>query len=539
LAYAYIQTPGNGTNCLFSVSFPFIVRAHVKVYLGYDVAAGTGTELVDGTGFSWLSNTQIQTTVAPALGTTLTVIRKTPNGSQLVAWAPGSPPTQADLNTADLQSLYVVQEQADLTVLAVTTATAAAAAANAAAAAVGAALLYQPIAAVANIPASPTASQRIEISNTTGLGSFTPLSGKPAGFIGGTDVKARLIYGTPTAAAWNWVDYFPVNPDGRYATLAGATFTGAVAVPSLNGGPLAGFRDRVINGGFDIWQTGTVFTSSGYGADQWNHVRVGTTHTVSQQSFALGQTDVPGEPEFFCRTVVSSVAGANNYSILMQPLEGVRTYAGQQITLSFWAKMDAIRNIAFDFSQIFGTGGSPSADVTGIGANIISVGTSWQKVPITATIPSISGKTLGTDNNNALRLNIWFDAGSSFNSRTNSLGQQSGTFDIGEVHIEPGPVATERGWLPPEIELIRCQRYRSRVDAYIRMLAPGANPLSTMAAQFQLPVQMRNIPTLAYSGSTSGSGLTLTAAASRGFTFGGTPDSSGALYASIIATAQL
>jgi hypothetical protein len=222
LAYAYTQTPGNGSNRLFTVAFPFIVRAHVKVYLNYDVAAGTGTQLVDGTGFTWLSDTQIQTTVAPALGVTLTVIRKTPNGSQLVVWAPGSPPTPADLNTADLQSLYVIQEQADLTEAAVITATAAAATANAAAAAVAAALLYQPVANVASIPASPVVGQRIEISNTTGLGAYSPVSGRPAGFVGSSGVKARLIYGTPTAAAWNWIDYFPVDPDGRYATITAA-----------------------------------------------------------------------------------------------------------------------------------------------------------------------------------------------------------------------------------------------------------------------------------------------------------------------------
>jgi hypothetical protein len=222
LPYAYTQTPGNGSNRLFTVAFPFIVRAHVKVYLNYDVAAGTGTQLVDGTGFTWLSDTQIQTTVAPALGVTTTVIRKTPNGSQLVVWAPGSPPTPAELNTADLQSLYVIQEQADLTGAAVLTATAAAATANAAAAAVTGALLYQPVANVASIPASPVGGQRIEISNTTGLGTYSPVAGRPAGFVGSSGVKARLIYGTPTAAAWNWIDYFPVDPDGRYATIAAA-----------------------------------------------------------------------------------------------------------------------------------------------------------------------------------------------------------------------------------------------------------------------------------------------------------------------------
>lgn len=223
LALAYTTTPGNGTNRLFSVSFPYLVRAHVKVYQNYDVITGSGTELVDGTGFVWLSDTQITTTVAPAVGTTITVIRNTPSGTQLVVWASASPPTQTNLNTADLQSLYAIQEQADL-------AAAAASLAVSTAAAVTAALPYQPIAAVANIPISPTTGQRIEISNTTGLGSFAPLTGKPTGFVGGTDVKARLIYGSPIAVSWNWVDYSPVDPDGRYTPmLISQAGTGAIA----------------------------------------------------------------------------------------------------------------------------------------------------------------------------------------------------------------------------------------------------------------------------------------------------------------------
>jgi hypothetical protein len=235
LAYAYIQIPGNGTNRLFSVSFPFILRAHVKVYLGYDVATGTGTELVDSTGFTWLSDTQIQTTVAPPTYTTLTIIRKTPNGTQLVTWAPGSPPTPTDLNISDLQSLYAIQEQSDLYQSTVDAAITAAAMALSAANAVSAALPYQPIASVSLIPASPTTGQRIEIGNTTGLGSFSPVAGRPAGFVGGTNLKARMIYGTPVAATWNWVDYSPLDPDGRYADI-NFTQSGAGAVSQ----PVAG-----------------------------------------------------------------------------------------------------------------------------------------------------------------------------------------------------------------------------------------------------------------------------------------------------------
>jgi len=78
---------------------------------------------------------------------------------------------------------------------------------------------------------------------------------------------------------------------------------------------------------------------------------------------------------------------------------------------------------------------------------------------VTANIPSISGKILGTDGNDNLQIVFWFDAGSSFNSRTNSLGQQSGTFDIANVQLESGTVATPFEQRPIGLELNLCQRF--------------------------------------------------------------------------------
>ena len=71
----------------------------------------------------------------------------------------------------------------------------------------------------------------------------------------------------------------------------------------------------------------------------------------------------------------------------------------------------------------------------------------------------LSGKTLGTDNNDYLTLVFWFDAGSDYNSRTNSLGQQSGTFDIAQVQLEAGSVATPFEMRPVGVEFQLCQRY--------------------------------------------------------------------------------
>ena len=256
-----------------------------------------------------------------------------------------------------------------------------------------------------------------------------------------------------------------------FVNTSGIQVPGDVQANSYNGGPLAGLRNAIINGNFDIWQRGTSFTGPEYGADRWINSRTGTTATHSRQPFTVGQTAVPNEPTYFCRTVVTSVAGASNYSILAQKIEDVRTFAGQQITVSFWAKVDATKNISVELEQGFGTGGSPSAAVNSIGVTKVSIGTSWQKVTVTTTVPSISGKTLGTNNDHFLRLLIWFDAGSSFNARSNTLGQQSGTFEIAQVQVEAGPVATPFERRPQQTELALCQRYYEK--SYDPTVTPG------------------------------------------------------------------
>lgn len=266
-----------------------------------------------------------------------------------------------------------------------------------------------------------------------------------------------------------------------------------VQVENLNGGPLAGFRNRIINGNFDFWQRGTSFTGNEYTADRWGNARVGTTHTASRQGFTPGENSVANEPTYYCRTIVTSVAGASNLSYLEQRIEDVRTFAGQQVTISLWARVDATKNISVELEQVFGTGGSPSASVQGIGVTKVSIGTSWQKVTVTATVPSISGKTLGSNNDHHLKLAIWFDAGSGFNARTDSLGQQSGTFDIAQVQIEPGPVATPFERRPIGTELALCQRYFNRTRSIFRTYQDAGEFLYC----YTFPVQMRTAPNTA------------------------------------------
>lgn len=274
---------------------------------------------------------------------------------------------------------------------------------------------------------------------------------------------------------------------------------------SLFATPRSGFRNAIINGEFNVWQRGGgAFTTAGtYGADQWATAAVGSTYSASRQSFTLGNT-IPGyEPQYFHRTVVTSAAGAGNLIAMQNKIEGVRSFAGQTVTLSFWAKADASKNIAVEFVQSFGTGGSPSADVTAIGSQLVALTTSWKRYAITVSIPSISGKTLGTGNNDFLTFFFWMDAGSSFAARAASLGQQSGTFDFWGVQLEAGSYETPFERRPYATELAMCQRYfHAMANATATTHYATGIALSTTTAVFVIrhPVFMRVPPTLTANG---------------------------------------
>ena len=264
------------------------------------------------------------------------------------------------------------------------------------------------------------------------------------------------------------------------------------------------FRNKIINGNFDIWQRGTSQTTSDYGSvDRWRPTHFGSTKTASQQAFTLGQTDVPGNPKYYLRHVVSSVAGSGNFCLIIHKIEGVTTLAGQTATLSFWAKADSNKNIATEFLQYFGTGGSPSALVNTIGVTTHNLTTSWQKFTATVAVPSISGKTLGSNGDDRLELNFWFETGSDFSSRTNSLGNQSGTFDIAQVQLEEGPVATEFEHRSIGAELSLCQRYFQQGSLTAFPTVIGSNS-TYFATNFRFATSMRATPSITFFAPSSG-----------------------------------
>ena len=272
----------------------------------------------------------------------------------------------------------------------------------------------------------------------------------------------------------------------------GVSFSGTprfndVTLSSINSGPLAGARNCIINGNFDIWQRGTTSTvttaGSNYLTDRYIWNTSGNTTTVSRQAFTVGQTDVPYEPTYFHRIQITAAVAAQ--LSLEQRVEDVRTLAGRTATLSFYAKGAAGFTLNYSVAQNFGTGGSPSGGVS-VGSGTVSLTTSWQKFTITFNVPSISGKTLGTNNDHFLQV-VWQMPASATN-----------TFDLTQIQLEAGTVATpfERRSIGQELAL--CQRYCYVLPVHYHFLHKNSYYESQL---YYFPVTMRSAPNITDNGS--------------------------------------
>jgi hypothetical protein len=245
-------------------------------------------------------------------------------------------------------------------------------------------------------------------------------------------------------------------------------------------------RNKIINADFGIWQRGTSSTTlDGYLADRWRNYWDGTgTFTITQQSFTAGTAPVTGYEGTYFQRIALNTAGSSTYFQTFQRVENVRTFAGQTFTLSFWAKANASKSLNYYVEQQFGSGGSATITAT---SGTQSLTTSWQRFSITATMPSVSGKTIGTSSYIQL----------TFRDTSVSAGSY---FDIWGVQFENGSTASPFQIASGSIggELALCQRYYYRnTPGAVSKLLGNAHATSTTSATAigQFPVTMRTAPT--------------------------------------------
>ncbi len=301
------------------------------------------------------------------------------------------------------------------------------------------------------------------------------------------DAKGDLI----AATAADTVNRLAVGSNDQVLVADSAASTG-LAWKSYGAQFVAG-KNKILNSDMSVWQRSTSTTVNADGSyfapDRFcsYYNAGGATVTWSRQSFTAGTAPVAGyESAFFSR--LSATSGSSTTEMGMtQRIEDVRTFAGQTVTFSAWIKTDSARSVKFFLGQYFGSGGSSS--VTVLSTNV-TTSTSWTRYSATVAVPSISGKTIGT--NSFLEAGIWL-----------TVGNASGTpsLDVWGIQLEAGSVATPFTTATGTIqgELAACQRYYYRTGGSgggFGYLGTGI-ATSTTGGEFQtvFPVTMRVTPT--------------------------------------------
>jgi hypothetical protein len=284
------------------------------------------------------------------------------------------------------------------------------------------------------------------------------------------------------------------------------------------GGAVAPFvagKNKLINADFNIWQRGTSFNAVGYTADRWrlDFGGTGASAVVTQQSFTPGSAPVSGyESAYFSQVVTTAGTDTGSYITYEQRVEDVRTFAGQTITVSFWARaasgtpkvgLEVIQNIS-------GVGG---ASVFGINSTTKTLSTSWARHSFTFVVPALAqtAAQVGPPNTSNIVMNFWLSNGSSLTARSGNPGLQSNTFQFWGFQAEAGTVATPFQTATGSIggELALCQRYYYRVSGATAtnvglavLIFNGGTSPSTRRALVPLPATMRTKPSVAVGGTT-------------------------------------
>ncbi|MBS1170015.1 MAG: hypothetical protein H6R01_933 [Burkholderiaceae bacterium] len=261
-----------------------------------------------------------------------------------------------------------------------------------------------------------------------------------------------------------------VGKSGDETIIGTKTFSGGVNVQNINGSHLAGFRNRLINGDFRVWQRGTTFDCPAnvltYTADQW---AVYTTGSAVNASRALNEMTANS-------TFTLRVTGASgNTSVnLLQRIPGVDAIALQNrpSTVSFWAKASA--PLSLNWMAVHATVADNFAATAPISSGTINLTTTPQlfTLPVSATGNAYLGLQLSL---------VAYGLGAGV------------SFTVDKVQWEPGTLATPFEQLDQATELVRCQRFYEAGQFFLEAYG-SAN--QNLGAFIQFKVNKPSAPTM-------------------------------------------
>lgn len=245
--------------------------------------------------------------------------------------------------------------------------------------------------------------------------------------------NASAVQAAIDAASVSPANIVHYTADGR--TLAQQ----AIARNNVGANLLAGFRDKIINGRFDIAQRtlpaaiGPV--ASAFGPDRFSVTTVaGISCSLSRAQFAPGTS--LGKNYL---TAIFSGVGASG-SFIRTKLAGVDTLQGLRATLTFAMADNVAVAGTVQVRQNFGTGGAPSAAVQ-VNYPFVGLGPSFGAIRLLIDLPSILGKTLGTNGDDSVDI-LWIPTAA--NAHTTSMANVS--LVAGEEPIGADPTPPRHIW---------------------------------------------------------------------------------------------
>jgi hypothetical protein len=281
-----------------------------------------------------------------------------------------------------------------------------------------------------------------------------------------SQTSAQLISGTATqAATFNTV----TCNSATIGTLNNPSVT------SLNGGPVSGFRNRLINAAFNIDQRNNgALLSSGlatvtYTVDRWYVYASGAAVTAQQISYA---------PPEFPNALKITGAASNTGASIGQRIESQNSYdmAGKTVTLSFYASSASSISLGWTVSYASTTDNFTTKTLSNSGT--VGITTTPTKYSVTFALSSLA--TTG--------LAIEFSPGA----------LTSGFFTVTGAQLEIGTAATPLERRSYGHELALCQRY-CYISSPANLIGYSQSTTSALFGK-SLPVYMRATPTIALSG---------------------------------------
>jgi hypothetical protein len=275
---------------------------------------------------------------------------------------------------------------------------------------------------------------------------------------------------------------------GAAALGANSDITSLNVITSINGGPVAGFKNWLINGRYDIWQRGTSFavttTTAVYAADRWfaNLGGAGALTVSRQNSSGLNQYGIRLQRD----AGNSSVQGV----YARQIVEGIVSRNLQTKTVTISATLTAGANFSAAASQVSLLLQTGTTQDQGSASLISGTWTAFASpintaVTVTTTPTRFSATVTLSSNVQEISAGVYFVP-------VGTAGANDWV-QIDDFQLEIGSVATTfESTRPYGLELAQCQRYYYPYNGGTSGFANGPTIVET-AVTFQ----MRATPTLA------------------------------------------